>query len=206
MALMDDERILLRGCRDGDERAWLALYRAYAGDVGLFLKAMLHSSYDVEDLVQKVFLEFLSSLDRFRGDSGIRTWLHSIARNVARHEIRGNARRAHHVRAYVETVAQEGTSPEGQVEARNRLSLIQGMLSELKEPFREVWVLRELVGLSPDETAAVLEVAVATVRTRHHRARQQILSLLKKLDGRDTRLLAGRPVHLKLTSSNGATP
>ena len=61
MALTEHERLLLDGCRRGDEQAWLALYRAYASDVGLYLKAMLLRSNEIDDLVQKVLLEFLSS-------------------------------------------------------------------------------------------------------------------------------------------------
>ena len=207
MALTPEERVLLEGCRAGDEQAWLALFRAYASDVGLFLKAMLRDSSEVDDLVQKVFLEFLASLDRFRGDAGIRTWLHRIARHVALHEVRSSQRRAHYVRSYADTVDRDETSPEGQVSARLQLARIEGLLHELDESFREVWVLRELLGMSVADAAAVLETQPATVRTRHHRARQRLLELLQKsddphADDSATDRPAERP-KLKLVSSKG---
>ncbi len=205
MALTREERVLLRGCRDGDEDAWLALYRAHAADVGLFLGGMLPGNSEIDDLVQKVFLQFLASLDRFRGEAGIRTWLHRIARHVALHELRGASRRQRHVRAYAETVDRDGPDPEDQVLARDRLALIRALLDRLDGPFREVWILREISGLSVAETAAVLEVPATTVRTRHHRARQRILALLEELDSRDDRLMARGHDHLKLLPSEGET-
>ena len=60
-----NEQLLVDRCRAGDEAAWLALYRTYAGDVGAFLRGMLRYSDAIDDLVQRVFLEFLSSLPRF---------------------------------------------------------------------------------------------------------------------------------------------
>lgn len=197
-----DDRILVEGCRRGDDKAWLTLYRAYAGDVGCFLKGMLRHTGEVDDLVQKVFLEFLSSLPRFRGDAGLRTWLHRVARHVALHEIRGRERRRHHVRSYAETIRDDATDPERQLEARDRLTLVRALLHQLDEVFREVWVLREVQGFSVAEAAAVLDIPEATVRTRHHRARRQLLALVEALDERDERH-AGRPNGLRLVGSSG---
>ena len=203
MALRDDERKLVEGCRLGDEKAWLALYRAYAGDVGTFFKGMLRYSNDVDDLVQKVFLEFLSSLDRFRGDASIRTWLHRIARHVALHDLRSRKRRNHYVHAYAETVEQAEKSADGQVSARHHLNLIHGLLENIKEEFREVWVLREVMGFSVEESAAILEIEEATVRSRHHRARQKLFNLLEKLNASDAHLLGEPRGHLKLVTTKG---
>ena len=199
--LASDERVLLEGCRRGDEQAWLALYRAYGGDVGRFLKGMLRHSSEIDDVVQRVFLEFLSSLSRFRGEASLRTWLLRIARNLALREIRTKSRRQHYVRAYAETVEEESVSPEGQVHARHQLEQIQGLLASLDEPFREVWLLREVGGCSVAEASAVLEIEEATVRSRHYRARRRLIDLLNALDGADDT----RPVALKLVPKGGAS-
>lgn len=208
MALTREERVLVEGCRAGDEQAWLALFRAYASDVGLYLKAMLRDANEIDDLVQKVFLEFLASLARFRGDAGIRTWLHRIARHVALHEIRSSQRRARYVRSYADTVDRDEISPEGQISARLQLARIEGILNELDESFREVWVLRELLGMSVADTATVLEIRPATVRTRHHRVRQRLLALLQQSDDSeagepDAESGPARRPELKLVSSKG---
>ena len=198
-ALTRDERILVDGCRRGDEAAWLAVYRAYGADVGRFLKGMLRQSSEIDDIVQRVFLEFLSSLDRFRGDASLRTWLLRIARNLALREIRSKTRREHYVRAYAETVGEHAASPEGQVIARHHLQQIHQLLGEVDETFREVWLLRELGGCDVAETAAILKIEPATVRSRHHRARRHLMMLLQQLDRTPT----PPQRHLKLVGTKG---
>ncbi len=183
--LSHEEQVLVQGCRAGHEAAWLALYRAYATDIGRYLKGMLRHPADVDDLVQKVFLEFLSSLGRYRGDAGLRTWLHRIAQHVALHDIRSRERRDRHVRAYAETVETEGPCPEARLVARDRLQQLQELLLQLDDGFREVWVLRELQGFSVAEAAEVLEIPPATVRTRHYRARRRLLVLIEAVDARE---------------------
>ena len=205
MSLTPEEQKLIEGCKKGDEKAWLALYRAYGNDIGRFLKSMLRHSNEIDDLVQKVFLEFLSSLERFRGEASIRTWLHRIARHVALHEIRSYKRRTHYVTSYAEMVDKENKGHEDEVTARNSLSVIQEVLLELKAAFREVWVLREVVQLSVLETAHVLEIGAATVRTRHYRAREQILARLQQLDAQDKHRLGQSPVKLELLTAKGGS-
>lgn len=198
-----DERALLDGCKRGDEKAWLALYRAYSGDVGTYLKGMLRHSSEIDDLTQKVFLEFLASIERFRGESSLRTWLLRIGRNLALRDLRTKKRRNHYVRAYAETVGESGASPEGQIYARERLDQINSLLGTLETSFREVWVLRELSGCSVAEVANILELPEATVRTRHYRARRTLFALLKELDAHPSS--SPKPAPLKLVSSKGGS-
>ena len=199
-----EERVLVDGCRRGDERAWLALYRAYSGDIGLFLRGMLREAGEIDDLVQKVFLEFLATLERFRGDAALRTWLHRIARHVALTDLRRRKRQRDYVKAYAETVDRDGpANPESTVQARDRLAVIQGILTRLDDSFQEVWVLRELQGFSVDETAVILKVRPGTVRTRHHRARQRILECLRDLDSPETESPGVDTGHLKILPTPG---
>lgn len=198
-----EERTLLEGCRRGDERAWAALYKAYVGDLGRYLQGMLREATEVDDLVQKVFLEFLASLDRYRGDAGLRTWLHRIARHVALHDIRGRERRMRYVRSYAETAEETAGSPESRMVARDRLNLVRELLLQVDDSFREVWVLRELQGFSVAEAAVILEIPEATVRTRHHRARRRLFKLVEALDDRDAETLEQKPDGLTLVWSKG---
>lgn len=203
MPLSQNEQTLLEGCRSGDEEAWLALYRAYAGDLGRYLKGVLRHSSEIEDLVQRVFLEFLSSLERYRGDAGLRTWLHRIARHVALRDIRSLERRERHVRGYAETVENRTKSPESQLEARDRLEQIQRLLAHVDEPFREVWLLREIQGFSAVEVAEITDTPEATVRTRHYRARERLFDLLSDAERDEARRLPTPADGLHLVSSKG---
>lgn len=186
-----EEQTLLAGCRRGDHAAWLALFRAYADDVGGFLKGMLRTG-DVDDLVQKVFLSFITSLATYRGEASLRTWLLRIARHTALNEIRATSRRNRHLKAYAEQVETASPGPDRQVHARARLDLIQRLLASVDEDFREVWILREAGHCSVAEAAAVLEIPESTVRTRHYRARSQLFQLLGEIDAADAEALDGR--------------
>ena len=178
--LTQEEQILLQGCRAGDQEAWLALFRSYSPDIGRFLKGMLRQSSEIDDLVQQVLMKFLSSLDRFKGDSSLRTWLLGIARNVALREIRTTSRRNHYVQKYAESVERTQGNLEERLVARHELDHILHIIDGLDVPFREVWLLREMSGCSARDVADILEVEVATVRTRHFRARKQLMERLQK--------------------------
>lgn len=179
MPMTELERILVEGCRQGDQEAWRTLYRTYAPDIARYLRGMVTDRSDVEDLVQTCLIKFLSSIDHFRGEASLRTWLHCIARNVALHEIRGRTRRERHLAAYARSSHHESPGPDGAVEARDQLDRVMSLLHELDAPFRDVWVLREIQQLEVSECAVILDLPNSTVRTRHHRARQKLLALLE---------------------------
>jgi len=164
---------------------------------------MLRDASEVDDLVQRVFLEFLSSLGRYRGDASLRTWLHRIARNVALSDVRSRRRRDAYVEAYAKTVeTQREETPEKNMLVSDRLELVRAVLSGLNESFQEVWVLRELQGFSAGEAAQILEIPAATVRTRHHRARQRILECLQELD-RGGAVPGGHKMQLRVLPGEG---
>ena len=174
------EQDLLEGCRLGNERSWLSLYKTYSSDIGFFLKGMLQHSSDIDDLLQNVFLEFLKSLKNFRGESSLRTWLYRIARHVALRELHKNKRRQEIESQYIDQASNQlSNSVEDQAITQDHLHYVNTVLSTLDVSFREVWILRELKGYSVIETAEILEIKEATVRTRHFRARSQLLKLLK---------------------------
>ncbi len=135
---------------------------------------------DVDDLVQRVFLEFLASLGRFQGRANVATWLHRIAHNVVRKEMRAAGRHRRKLDAYGEQVDREAGGIERRVLARERLDVVFRALGGLDLRFREVWVLRELQGLSVEQVADALGERPVTIRTRHHRARKQILAVVTR--------------------------
>jgi RNA polymerase sigma-70 factor (ECF subfamily) len=191
--LAPEERRLVDRCRAGDEAAWAELFRAHAPQIGLFLRGVLGTS-DVDDLVQRVFLELLGSLDRFRGESSLRAWLHGIAHHLALKQIRSAGRQRRAVSAYGELA--EGFAPVGSPEdrtaARQQLDCLARAADDLDVRFRAVWVMRELEGMSVEEVAAALGEREATVRTRHHRAREKLLGALAALETSSAKSPPGR--------------
>lgn len=199
------ERELVDRCRAGDERAWATLYDLYAPRIGRFVRALLGPA-DAEDVVQRVFLESLGALGKFRGDARLSTWLHGIAANVARSELRSRGRRQRKHDALADEVLDGSPTartqrPDRQAEARERLAIVHDAVQALDWRLRTVWVLREIEGMDVEETAQALGIPTATVRTRHHRARSRIVEALLGAEGFRAPETRGERILRRLRSS-----
>jgi len=147
--------------------------------------AILGNRAEAEDAVQSAYLKAFAAIDRFEGRSALSTWLTRIAINEALARQRAARRRRAHFDAsqvavlddYREKLMQgsmAGTAPD-RVHARAELRrLLEQAIAALPDPFRIVFVLREIEGQSVEEVAAALDLNPATVKTRHLRARRRL--------------------------------
>lgn len=174
-----DEQQLIERCRRGDEGAWAELYAARGPSVARFLQHMMAPGADLDDLVQQVFVELFRSLDRFRGDASLATFLFGIATRVALHHLRGARRWRRRTEALAAEPA-DAVAPDahGRVEARGHLAVVAEALEGLAPEVRAVWVMRELEGLSTAEVAVALATREGTVRSRLFAARRHVLDAL----------------------------
>jgi RNA polymerase sigma-70 factor, ECF subfamily len=163
-----DDRALLERCRTGDERAMQQLYTRHAGRLYALARRMTGSRADAEDVVQETFLRAWRSLEGFRGDSSVGTWLYRIALNRCRDAF---ARR----RPTLPEV--EGAAPPQAGDAMARRSL-EAALGQLPEGYREVLVLHDVMELEHPEIAAILGVEVGTSKSQLHKARSKMRELL----------------------------
>src|SRR5436309_1962203 len=85
--------LLLEGLRRGDERSYEILDRRYGGRMLRVARRLLRIEEDAEDVVQEAFLSAFRSIDRFRGDSALSTWLHRIVVNAALMKLRRSSSR-----------------------------------------------------------------------------------------------------------------
>lgn len=177
-----DERDLIRRCRQGDELAWAWVYREHSPRVARFLRRMLGPDNAVDDLVQVVFVELFSTLDRFRGDAKLSTWLYGIARNVAGKHIRTESRHRRRVDALAASQQEPRrvSSVHGAAEARAELEALESVLATLDDKHRAVWVMREVEELSTEEVAEALDLPPGTVRSRLFNARKKVLAGLER--------------------------
>lgn len=175
-----EEQSLVERCRRGDQRAWAEFYRGYAPGIETFVRGVLGQHVDVDDIVQRVFLESLSALGRFRGDSSLRTWLHKIATHVVRKHARSRWRHRRKVDAYAEELRPSSPDVSMQAEARQQLRVVSEALSELPVDFRMVWVMIEVQGMSAADVAQAVGTKPATIRTRHFRAKAKLMEALRE--------------------------
>ena len=83
-SLQQPQEALVSRCVAGDEAAWAALYARYARAIAQFLKRLGVAPEALDDAVQEVFLQAFRSLDKFRGEAAIKTWLYRLAVTQAR--------------------------------------------------------------------------------------------------------------------------
>jgi RNA polymerase sigma-70 factor, ECF subfamily len=138
---------------------------------------------DVDDLMQQVFLAVHRALPQFRGDSKTTTWIYGIASRTVLHYLRGRRRYRRMVAKLEEQPSTEHRT-EGQLESRDELRLVWRCLLQINPKKRVVFVLHEIEGFSGPEVAEMLAISEATMRSRLHRARRELMTLLAKEEAR----------------------
>jgi RNA polymerase sigma-70 factor (ECF subfamily) len=181
---------LVASIRSGDARAMEALMRRHNRALYRTARAILRDDAEAEDAVQEAYIQAYRALGSFRGESRLSTWLVRIAANEALMRRRRRMRAAEVIPiaaagggmdADREDATPDDTGPEGNALRGELRRLLEARIDALPEGYRAVFVLRALEEFSVEETAAALQLAQATVRTRFFRAR----SLLREALARD---------------------
>jgi RNA polymerase sigma-70 factor (ECF subfamily) len=150
--------------------------------------SILKDRADAEEAVQAAYLQAFAKIHSFEGRSALSTWLTRIAINEALARRRNDERRRTQMQqegiAFLDdyrSALMRGSEPERPdvVLAREQIrKMLEEAVGHLAAPFRTVFVLREVEGLSSEETAEILDVPVATVKTRLFRARRHLQEML----------------------------
>jgi RNA polymerase sigma-70 factor, ECF subfamily len=148
------------------------IMREYGTRVLRLVTLMVKDRSLAEDITQDVFLKAYRHLPRFRGESSIRTWLYRIAVNECKGCLRSWAFRNLLPCSWISR--ESDVSAERQVMERAQRDELVRLVLELPPLYRQVIALHYYADLSIAETAEVLGVTEGTVRTRLHRARQQL--------------------------------
>jgi RNA polymerase sigma-70 factor, ECF subfamily len=168
---------IARRIAGGDREQFTALIRQYNRRLYRLARATLRDDAEAEDALQDAYLSAYHGIQDFRGDAAISTWLSRLVLNECLGRIRRSNRRSKVVPLVssndeVGLVAEEPAGRPERIVARAQMrGLLEQKLDELPEAFRVVFVLRSVEELSVEETAEVLGVPAATVRTRYFRAR-----------------------------------
>lgn len=165
---------LVRRWRSGDARAFRDLFETYRGLVHGVLYPLFRSDPELEDVVQNAFVEVFRSLDSFEGRSKLSSWVARVALYVGYRHLR--RRRKRPVESFESTPEHADDSalrnPERWLESREVKARVYAVLNTLPPKKRSVFILNDLQGLPQEEVAEILDIGVATVRTRLFYARQ----------------------------------
>jgi len=176
------ESTLIQRCAAGDEDAFAELVAEHQRMVVQLAMNLLGDRDEALDLSQEVFLRVFRTISRFRGQSALRTWIYRIAVNQARNRHRFWRRRHRadqvsldaHMAAHGEFLCGANVGPDRILAQKELAARLQDALDALPFDQRTAIVLREVDGLSYDEIAYSLGVAVGTVKSRLTRARQTL--------------------------------
>jgi len=184
-----EESILVDAARSGDIGAFESLVRRYDRNVFRIAQHITQNRADAEDVVQDAFLKAYQNLGQFQGQSKFYTWLVRITVNEALMRLR--RRRPERMVSIDEDVKTEDDSmpreiadwspnPEQQYTQAELKDILGKTIQGLPPSFRTVFVLRDVEGLSTEETASALELSVPAVKSRLLRARLQLRERLNK--------------------------
>lgn len=185
------EAALVRAAAGGDAQAARQIIKAHNQRLYRLVRAVLHSNADAEDALQEAYLRAFASLAGFKGESSLSTWLSRIALNTAltrlraRKRLKRTAPAIHPAEAEIIPfpLSSSPADPERVMAQRQLLHLVEEATDALPEAFRLVFVARVIEGLGVEETAELLDLPPATVKTRLHRARKLIRARLEEQVG-----------------------
>lgn len=174
--------------RRGEREALPALVDRYGPRIFNFAARMCRSDEDAKDILQETFLAAVRSVRDFRGEGKLTTWLFRIAANACRKlHRRGKFEPRRHL-SLEEFIPSEdekallagaGETPEAVLLRADLREVLEAGIVSLSPPYRAVLILRDLEGLSTEETADALGLTTVTVKVRLHRAR---LALRRRLE------------------------
>src|SRR5579884_2581827 len=186
---LSEELQLVQAAQNGDVQAFEELVRRYDRNVFRIAQHITHNREDAEDVVQDAFLKAYNNLAQFQGQSKFYTWLVRIAVNEALMKLR--RRKPERTVSLDEDIKTEDDSlpreiadwspnPEQQYTQAELREILSKTIQGLPPGFRTVFVLRDVEGLSTEETAEMLGLSIPAVKSRLLRARLQLRERLAK--------------------------
>lgn len=173
-----DEHLLLAALRQRDAQAFTTLFELYSDKIYRLSLSLLKDETAAEGVVQDAFLRLIERLDQFEGRSSLGTWLYRVAYNLSVDRLRqrkpdvvledevGDGRLPLPIHVIDWTQWPEQLLTDAEVSAE-----LDKAIAALPEKFRVVFVLREVEGLSTEETAQITGLTLSATKVRLHRAR-----------------------------------
>ena len=193
----DDEPALISRAQGGDGEAVSEILIRHRGRVQRLAHSIVRNPMDAEEVVQDVMMTIANKIDRFRGDANLTTWIHRIAVNAALMQRRRDRSASvfslettssyddddgHGVPLPATAAAVSAIAPQDPPVDRTLRkefwAVIWDAVGELDAKYRSVFVMRDVDGLSTEETAQALGLKIPAVKSRLHRARRRLKSHL----------------------------
>ena len=181
---------LVERAKAGDMEAFAELVRRYERRIYRMARQITQNDEDAEDVLQESFLKAFEHLDSFQGQSKFYTWVTRIAVNESLMKLRKRkSDRTVSLDENIETdeepivreIAVWDDTPESKYSQEELREILDRAIDSLKPIFRTVFILRDVEEMSTEETAEVLGLSVAAVKSRLLRARLQLRERLTRV-------------------------
>ena len=187
LALLDDAALAARAA-GADAAAFRLIMERNNARLYRVARGVLRNDAEAEDVVQEAYLRAFAKLKDFRAEASLSTWLTRIALNEALGRLRTrrpgadlSALHAGEERAILFPMSPAPAGPEGEAGRAQARAVLEHAVDALPEAFRLVFVLRDMEGMSIEETAAALSIRPETVKTRLHRARRMLRRSIERM-------------------------
>jgi RNA polymerase sigma-70 factor (ECF subfamily) len=186
-----DDLVLVQACKCGDVAAFEELVKRYQQKLLRVAQGLTHNHEDAQDVVQEALLKAFQKLDQFQGNAKFSTWLFRINVNQSQMKIRKRLGasmlifegfRAENPAPICE-MADRAPNPEELCRTSELRQILRRASTILKPRLRVVFVLRDIEGLSIDQTAEILQLNHSAVKSRLRRARIQLRDQLSRRFG-----------------------
>ncbi len=175
---------LLRRSASGVGSAFEVFMERHQASVFRFIRTLASERADAEDALQETFLAAWRSAGTFRGAGSARAWVLTIARNAVRRQHRRRVGEPAEFLSLDELGLQAGwgseTTPEDMATRLEERAILERALAGLSSEDRQTLILRDLEGFSGAEAAELLDLTLAAVKSRLHRARLRLTAALKE--------------------------
>jgi len=184
----EDEHLLVTAAKSGDTASFEELVNRYERKIFRLTMNITRNREDAEDSMQDAFMKAYSHLNTFQEGSRFYTWLVRIAANEALMRLRKRRPNQFSLDEPIEgdddviprEIEDWGPSPEQRYAQSEMHEILNSAIDELQPDFRVVFVLRDVEGISTEETAGVLGISVAAVKSRLLRARLKMRQRLNR--------------------------
>jgi RNA polymerase sigma-70 factor (ECF subfamily) len=192
VAAAGDDAALASQAAQGDQEAFARIMRRYNRRLYRLAVSVLGDASEAEDVLQESYVRAFYAFATYTGAGSLGAWLARIVRNEAIDRVRARDSRRSHV-AIEADLGDQGEQPVDQTNVSDAIidpealaanaelrRLLERAIQRLPDQFRTAFVLREVEGLSVEETAEYLGIPPATVKTRDHRARNLLRTYLSE--------------------------